>query len=60
MLWKKRDPIELYKKQISELVDFESIDKLLETEINKAFSRAKCDPFPEPAETYKNVYAIND
>ena len=60
LLWKKRDPIELYKKQVSDLVDFESIDKLLESEIDEAFNQAKCDPFPELAETYQNVYATND
>ena len=60
LLWKKRDPIELFRKQVSHLVDFESIDKSLEMEINRAFSQAKCDPFPEQAETYKNIYAIYD
>ena len=60
LLWKKRDPIQLFRKKVSDLVDFESIDKLLEKEINGAFSQAKCDPFPGPDETYKNIYAIND
>ncbi len=60
LLWKKRDPIELFKKQASDLVDFERIDKLIEVEINEAFIKAKSDPFPEIAETYKNIYAINE
>ena len=60
LLWKKKDPIEIFRKKVSNLIDFESIDEFLEVEINEAFSKAKSDPFPEPDETYKNIYAINE
>ena len=60
LVWKKRDPIEIFRKKAPDLIDFESIDKLLEVEIKEAFSKAKSDPFPEPAETFKNIYASNE
>ena len=56
--WRKRDPVELFRKKTADLIDFESIDKLLETEIDEAFMKAKSDPFPEQIETYQNIYAI--
>ena len=57
LAWKKRDPIELFKKQTSDLIDFQEIEKSISLEIEEAFQKAKFDPFPEPNETYKNIYA---
>ena len=57
MAWKKRDPIELFKKQTSDFIDFQEIEDSISLEIEEAFQKAKFDPFPEPNETYKNIYA---
>ena len=55
--WKKRDPIELFKQNFSKFIDCESIDKLINIEIEEAFKRAQSDPFPEVSEAFKNLYA---
>ncbi len=57
LAWKKRDPIELFKKQTSDYVDFQKIEKSINLEIEEAFQKAKSDPFPEAYETFKNIYA---
>jgi len=55
--WKKRDPIEMLKKEQSKLIDFQVIDKKLELEIEEAFRKAKADPFPDPSETFEKIYS---
>ena len=57
LAWKKRDPIELFKKQTSDYLDFQKIEKSINLEIEESFKKAKSDPFPEPNETFKNIYA---
>ena len=57
--WKERDPIELFKKNTSKIVDFNSIDRTIEIEIEEAFNKAKKDPFPEPEEAFENIYSDN-
>ena len=39
------------------IVDFKSIDKKIDIEIEEAFKQAKLDPFPNPEETFRNIYA---
>ena len=57
LLWKKRDPIEIFKRDTLNLVDFKTIDKTIDVEIEEAFEQAKLDPFPSPEETFRNIYA---
>ena len=57
LLWKKRDPIELFKKETSHLIDFKKIDEIVAIEIEEAFRKAKSDPFPSPEEAFENIYA---
>ena len=39
LAWKKRDPIELFKKQTSDLIDFQEIEKSISLEIEEAFQQ---------------------
>ncbi len=57
LAWKKRDPIELFKKNSQKLIDFVKIDKFIESEIEEAFRKSKTDPFPEKLEAYQKLYA---
>tara|TARA_Y100000589_G_scaffold328211_1_gene371810 strand:+ start:731 stop:1723 length:993 start_codon:yes stop_codon:yes gene_type:complete len=57
LLWKRRDPIEIFKKEIGNSVDFKKIDNSLKIEVDEAFEKAKSDPFPEPKEAFENIYA---
>ena len=57
LFWKERDPIEVFKKELGNVVDFKTIDKSLKIEIEEAFRIAKSDPFPSPEEVFENIYA---
>ena len=62
--WKKRDPILLIEKEMSDLVGTKlfkksifEINKQIDMEINYAFKKAKDDPFPEKGEAFEGIYA---
>ncbi len=60
--WKKRDPIELCKKQLLEtdlslIRKLDKIDQIIKEEISDAFLFAQNSPFPEPQEAFSGLYA---
>tara|TARA_Y100001978_G_scaffold194565_1_gene201829 strand:- start:750 stop:1742 length:993 start_codon:yes stop_codon:yes gene_type:complete len=55
--WKRRDPIEIFKKELSNLINYKEIDASIKIEIDDAFRKAKSDPFPYPKEAFENIYA---
>ena len=57
LAWKKRDPLEIFKKNNQALIDYGKIDKFVESEIEEAFRKSKNDPFPEKSEAYQKLYS---
>jgi len=57
--WKKKDPINNFKKKIKGSLnkDLKSIEAEVNKEIINAFNFAEKSPFPSVAEAYKGVYA---
>ena len=59
--WKKRDPIELFKKRlikekITTAKEFEDIEQTILDDIEKAVEYAKASPDPKPEDALNNVY----
>ena len=55
--WKLKDPIELFKKEVSGKVNFEEIERFVLQEIDEAFEKAKSDPFPLSDQAFNPIYA---
>ncbi len=55
--WKKRDPIELFKKEIDGKVNFKEIEESIKEEVDEAFEKAKSDSFPSPDKAFNSIYA---
>ncbi|MBI3363107.1 MAG: pyruvate dehydrogenase (acetyl-transferring) E1 component subunit alpha [Chloroflexi bacterium] len=59
--WRKKDPIGKFQKQLldeksAELVEFESIEAHVETEVADAIAFAEASPFPPPEALFEDIY----
>ena len=61
--WKEKDPFKIFQSSLIkdypefDLAHFKEIDNNLINEVDKAFEKAKRDPFPDEVSKYKNIYA---
>jgi len=61
--WKLKCPITRFRRYLIEnkvmlKQDLESIDKIIEDELQEAVEFARSSPFPEPEEALDDVYTI--
>ena len=60
--WKLRDPIAIYqadllKRGLITETDLQAMDDTIAAEVRAAFDAADAAPFPDPSETFADVYA---
>lgn len=60
--WKKKDPIELYKKRLVDLgladtCTLEEIERIIISEVDDAVEFARNSPLPGPETALQDVYA---